>query len=384
MEENLFLYAHGGSGNHGCEAIVRATLNMLGRENAYLISSRPEEDLFYDVTDQAHLIQDTAPIRKGTLRFLKAYLALKATGRYLLMDQLQYQAAFERIHPGDIALSVGGDNYCYADVEKYIMLQDMLLEKGAKTVLWGCSVEPDLLKDEKICRDLSRYALITARETVSYQALKKVNPNTRLVTDPAFLLDKVELPLPDGFAEGNTVGINMSPMIIENESKPGMAYQNYEALIDAILAHTAYQVALIPHVVWETGDDRKPLQKLYDKYCSTGRVVLLEDHNCMELKGFISRCRFFVGARTHATIAAYSTGVPTLVVGYSVKARGIAQDLFGTETNYVLPVQQLSQVHALSDAFAWLMEQEAAVRGTLERVMPAYRLKAKVDLTAYI
>ncbi|MFR4670990.1 MAG: hypothetical protein ACLT69_14285 [Intestinibacter bartlettii] len=56
------------------------------------------------------------------------------------------------------------------------------------------------------------------------------------------------------------------------------------------------------------------------------------------IKGYISRCRLY-RARTHATIAAYSTCVPTLVIGYSVKAKGIAKDIFGTYENYVLPVQ---------------------------------------------
>lgn len=56
----------------------------------------------------------------------------------------------------------------------------------------------------------------------------------------------------------------------------------------------------------------------------------------------------FIGARTHATIAAYSSLVPTLVVGYSVKARGIARDLFGTEKNYVLPVQLLRKEEDLT------------------------------------
>ena len=57
----------------------------------------------------------------------------------------------------------------------------------------------------------------------------------------------------------------------------------------------------------------------------------------------------FIGARTHSTIAAYSSGVPTLVVGYSVKAKGIAKDLFGTEENYVLPVQALKEENNLKD-----------------------------------
>ena len=76
---------------------------------------------------------------------------------------------------------------------------------------------------------------------------------------------------------------------------------------------------------------------------------MIEDHNAMELKGYIARCRFMVVARTHASIAAYSTQVPTLVVGYSVKARGIAKDIFGTEENYVIPVQSLTKESELTE-----------------------------------
>ena len=59
--------------------------------------------------------------------------------------------------------------------------------------------------------------------------------------------------------------------------------------------------------------DREPLKLLYDMYKYSNRIILIGDHNCEEIKGYISRCRFFIGARTHATIAAYSTKVPTLV-----------------------------------------------------------------------
>ena len=43
--QRVFLYAHGGAGNHGCEAIVRSTVKIF-KENGFgeisLISSRPE------------------------------------------------------------------------------------------------------------------------------------------------------------------------------------------------------------------------------------------------------------------------------------------------------------------------------------------------------
>lgn len=99
---------------------------------------------------------------------------------------------------------------------------------------------------------------------------------------------------------------------------------------------------------------------------------MIEDHSCEELKGYISRCRFFVGARTHATIAAYSSCVPTLVIGYSVKARGIARDLFGTESEYVLPVQELKAENQLTEAFKNLFCRNDAIQQRLSDILPTY------------
>ena len=80
----------------------------------------------------------------------------------------------------------------------------------------------------------------------------------------------------------------------------------------------------------------------------------------------------FIGARTHATIAAYSTCVPTLVMGYSIKAKGIAKDLFGKYENYVIPVQSLSKDEDLSLAFDWLHQNEDSIRTHLKEFMPSY------------
>ena len=136
------------------------------------------------------------------------------------------------------------------------------------------------------------------------------------------------------------------------------------------------QIALIPHVVKNNNDDRAALKTLYDLFANTGRVVMLEDCNCMELKGFIKRCRFVITARTHASIAAYSTCVPTLVAGYSIKSKGIATDIFGTYDNYVLPVQDLKSEEALTDKFKWLMKNEDVISSHLKKFMPDYCKRA--------
>ena len=49
--------------------------------------------------------------------------------------------------------------------------------------------------DAATAKDIARYNIITARESISYEALKAINPNTVLVSDPAFVLESVELSL---------------------------------------------------------------------------------------------------------------------------------------------------------------------------------------------
>ena len=377
----VVLYAHGGSGNHGCEAIVRSTKKLLDERELVLISSQPDEDHQYGLDKLCIIIKDRDHhLNRSSVSFYTAYAALKLKKDFIPMEKLYYKRAFSYIQPGDIAMSIGGDNYCYADVYKYTMFHEMAKRRGAKTVLWGCSVEPDIVQQSEIAKDLANFDLITARETISYEALKQVNPNTVLVSDPAFCLDTVSLPLPTGFIEGHTVGINVSPMIMKNESVPGITMENYRELIRYILEQPDMSIALIPHVIWQDNDDRIPLRELYDSFAESGRVVMIEDHTCEELKGYIARCCFFVGARTHATIAAYSSCVPTLVVGYSVKARGIARDLFGTEEGYVLPVQELKTATQLMENFKLLYDQKVAIRQHLTSILPTY-LTATRDAT---
>lgn len=369
------LYYHVGSENHGCEAIVRSTAKILNTD-LILYSRNPDSDRSYGIDKVVKLKEDTnKPVEYHSVKWFIAALHYKLTNTDYIAIKYAHREFFSQVREGDICLSIGGDNYCYSGQDIIGYYNRVLHEKRAKTVLWGCSVEPDVLTPE-VVDDIQRYDLICARESLSYQALKNINPNTILVADPAFQLDRIDLPLPDGFAENNTVGINVSPLIMKCESDVGITFQNYVALIEFILASTDMHIALIPHVVAKENDDRKPLQILFEKYKDSGRVVLIDDNDCMKLKGYIARCRFFVGARTHATIAAYSTCVPTLVVGYSIKATGIANDIFGTYKNYVLPVQSLKKESDLTNAFRWLYDNEESVRDHLMQTIPYYCEKA--------
>ena len=374
--KHYILYYHGGSCNHGCEALVRTTAELLDYKNnkITLASFRPEDDFKYGIEQfcDIHKMYELKDVSRWNPKWLKAYADFKFGNKPNAVDDLLMLEALGA-KKGDIALSIGGDNYCYNDTQGLIRANELFRRNGIKTVLWGCSIEPELLDDPVIADDISKFDLITARESISYEAIKRVNKNTILVSDSAFQLKTVKMPLPDGFDNKDIVGLNLSPMAEDYEINKGLARKNYEQLIEFVLSNTNMSVLLIPHVVLSRSDDRKINQYFYDKYKKSGRIQIIEDCNCEKLKGYISRCKFFVGARTHATIAAYSSCVPTLVLGYSVKSRGIAKDLFGDSEHYVLPVQHLNRTDNLVETFKWIIENEVQINNTLSLKMEQYR-----------
>lgn len=376
-------YFHGGSKNHGCEAIVRSIVKLLGGQYE-LFSNQPQEDYIYGLNNICQIKHIQKPLNRRSLLYWIAFYRY-----YFLNDKEAYDCSlfnslYNSSKKATFTFSIGGDNYCYKVPSYMYIINKKLKEIKAKTILIGCSIEEDFFSKENFI-DIKQYSYIIPRESITYHLLiQKGFKNISLFPDPAFILDRKDLPLPQGFAEFNTVGINLSPLIMNNEKINGITLKNYIALIRYILEHTDMQIALIPHVVWEQNDDRKPLSSLYQEFKDTGRVVFIADHNAEELKGFIARCRFLVAARTHASIAAYSTQVPTLVIGYSVKARGIARDLFGDEEHYVLPVQSLQKEDELVKKFQWLQAHEKEIRQHYQAFMPQYigklnELKTKLN-----
>ena len=377
MKTNL--YAHTGSGNHGCEALVRSTAKLLDSMPT-LFSTGYDEDIQFGISEIANVQRDTVvSVPRRSAAYVAAACQTKLTKRTTLFTQFARRDLLDAVQSGDLCLSIGGDNYCYAGTEILGDLNTLFKKKGAKTVLWGCSIDPEAISPEMV-KDLKRYDLITVREPLTQAALAAagITENVRSVADPAFLLDVQKTDLPDGFLAGNTIGLNLSPLILHYTEKKEEALAGFQALVQHILDTTDSAIALIPHVVKSSSNDLEVLEPLFRQFEGTGRVLLIPDQNCMQLKYIISQCRLFIGARTHATIAAYSTFVPTLVIGYSVKSRGIAADLFGTEENYVLPIQAIRADTDLIGAYDWLEAHAVEIGQHLRNVIPAYQDKARM------
>ena len=362
-----FLFDHAGCLNRGCEAIIRGTVKIIssadGNASFRLASYRPEDD--------TALCLDTVKMESreltGAEKLISALnVKLAHSERYAFSRM--YSPVVNYGNDYDICLSVGGDTYCYGDNASVREITAQLHKKGKKTVLWGASVGEEDLSAEKI-NGFKNFDAVFAREPLTYELLSKFVDKDKLFmfADPAFCLEREDLPLPDGFEEKNTLGFNLSPLVADKNP----------ALVDActdflkyVIDNTSLQIALIPHVTEKGNDDCTVLDEIYNRLGNPQRVVKISGTlSASQYKGYIARLRYFIGARTHATIAAYSNAVPTIVLGYSVKSRGIAKDLFGEE-KFVVDSISLISADALINEFRKLTAQETEIVSQLQTVIP--------------
>lgn len=370
------LYGHNGSENHGCEAIVRTFAKINFGNEIILLPYNMGTDQKYGVSEVIPHIEGY--YQYGRLSLWRFYVNL--IERLFRDKDLRYRVFLKNVrsqlNKGDIAISVGGDNYCYSGFPPTLAAYNRIFKSyGMKTVLFGASIEPSVLEDENVIEDMRLYDLVMVRETLTLEALKRkgIYENVVLIPDSAFILDSLEEAVPENFLEGNTVGLNLSPRVGLTGENHEKCFDAYCKLIEHIITHTKMNIALIPHVVASNSDDRDVLRRFYEKYKATGRICMIEDSCCEVLKGVVKRCRFVVAARTHCSIAAYSQEIPTMVIGYSIKSKGIAKDLFGDYEHYVVPVEQIDTDEKLVSEFNWLMEHEEEIKRNLHDIMPNYK-----------
>jgi colanic acid/amylovoran biosynthesis protein len=135
------------------------------------------------------------------------------------------------------------------------------------------------------------------------------------------------------------VGISVSQSFVRfrSDSSVDVGKNYFKAILDAIefcVNKLNTNILLIPHVTGpdtERHDDRVACENLYILSEHKDNIYLLRGrYKADELKGLISQCRFFIGARMHANIAALSSCIPTLAMSYSHKTEGIMK-LLGLE-----------------------------------------------------
>lgn len=375
MENRISIYGHSGSYNHGNEAVVRGLCSIISPLKPDLYCTSPYIDRIFGLDEVCSLIyegdKNVSKIRvigdKGITKILKSDK---------IRFSYRYKALLENVN--GIYLFTAEDQYCEPKriVEWFEYENKEINRRGGKTIAVGATINEDLIGTRIPLEDLCRYQLVIARESITYNALQKHGINSVLIPCTAFAMREEKCHIPEDF--DNVVGLNMGPLAQGNEIYNELYYQNCTELMRYILTDTDFKIALIPHMNWQDGiSDFDTHDWLFNMFKQTGRVFNMSERNAPQQKYILGRCRMVVTTRTHVSVSSYAKAVPTLVTGYKQKSIGIAQDIFGTSDNYVMPIQDLSTKKDFVRGFKWLADNEERIGNQLKQIIPAYISRTK-------
>lgn len=178
-------------------------------------------------------------------------------------------------------------------------------------------------------------ALVATRDAKSTTALRNLGYQGAVIEASDVALRLPFQPAPPRKSGRLRVGINVSGLLMaggytgKNELGIGL---DYPALIRSLIRNfqdRGAEVHLVAHVIVPEGrmvkeDDYRASETLAGEF---PEVVLAPAFDSpSEAKSYIAGLDFFMGARMHACIAAFSSGVPVVPMAYSRKFSG----LFGT------------------------------------------------------
>lgn len=404
----LVLAGNGSYSNRGCEAIVRGTTTLFreqGETYRYLSTYFPSEGCrdAQQETDPAIIHRPFSLLKRHSLPWFEEQIARKVFGQPHNIKMVS-RAFRQSLAEADGVLLLGGDNFSfdYPDQDVHFRLCRMAVDYKLPVAIWGASIGPFSSKPDYerwAAKELSRVSLLCVRETETqaYLAGLGLKDNVLLTADPAFHLQPIAFELPVEIEQAlrqGCLGLNLSPLLQRfiPASEAGITglkrlTELTAELIRNLLKRFSSPILLIPHVTSEVGhagrDDYLLLRQAAQLVGEPERVFVLGSNlNTAQTKWVISQVRFFAGARTHSTIAAISAGVPTICIGYSIKAKGIVKDVYG-HLDWLLKTEDLLTPAVLSDRFASLCQNEAEIRAHLAQVNPIFRQRAKAAVEKF-
>lgn len=401
----FYFAGHSNFGNRGCEALVRSSVQLLEEQFGKIEVLVPSYNAAADARQwPEHAEHGVRFVRAPELptgilwwhRFARLAPALKN----LWLPGYHVPADIEaEIDTVDAIIMIGGDvitlDYGLVSLLWHVGLANHFRMKGKPVMLWGCSTGP-FTAEPAVERFMTTFLrsldAVTVRETITKSYLDRlgVTDNVSVVADPAFVLEPQAIDctfLPPESVDG-LLGLNVSPLIAKFRPQgedPKVMQSELARFIDATLDSSSLSILLLPHVDSidgtvesnnsDSGYMREVLAMVKDP---RDRVVMAPPGlNAAQLKHLLGRCRYFIGARTHATIGAISRGVPTISIAYSVKARGLNRDLFGDE-RFVLETPKVS-ASTLAESLATLRRDEPMIRESLASLMTLWKERTRVS-----
>lgn len=370
--------------NLGCAALTFSLLTVLEK-----IAQKKNIEVKYCFfceeasSDEIKKIADELEIEKErielsgvlTWEFYSIYSALRTVRwiprTYMAIKELKKCNFIIDLTQGDSFTDIYGEKRFYR-----LSANKRLVELiGTKLILGPQTYGP--FEDRKIKRYvkkiIERANIVIARDEKSKIFLEEFcDKNILVATDLAFRLPYIQKK-----EEENSsiikIGINPSGLLCKKKTDGSefdtilaMDFDDYLLkLINWLKEKGNYEIHLIPHVGNEAIDAFPDIENvIYHKQFSSP----------IQAKSLISNMDIFLGARMHATIAAFSSGVATIPLAYSRKFAGLFENI---GYNYTIDLQKLDESQAL-DITKQYIEEYKKIKQEIPSCMNVVNEKYKV------
>lgn len=328
------------SGNLGCSALAYSFLEVLEKlakkNNCYMSITSANYHLFS--LERENLKVENLQVKYKSIHFYQAFIRV--------LKHADYVVDFTG---GDSFTDIYGTNRFI----KESLLKQLTILLGKKLILGPQTIGPF---NKKYIKTWAKHILrnsfaVFTRDELSLTYAESLGRVPLLTTDVAFFLQ----PDLNVFLEKTKVkkiGINISGLLWnggytgKNDFMMQLDYKEYcRALINYCFSRE-YKVYLISHVIpGEDGpaeSDYAVAESLKNEFPEIVLAPAFE--NPMKAKGYLSQMDVFIGARMHATIGAFSMGIPVVAVSYSRKFQGLYKSL---EYPYVIDTKLTSLEEAM-------------------------------------
>lgn len=313
--------------NMGCQALTYSFLYLIRN----YISKKQDEIVFFTYnTVLGHIEKDFPDLD------IKCFeISLRKRRKEFFKELKKCDLVFDETFGDGFS-----DIYFTKSVYKDTFIKYMISVFGIKLIMTPQTYGPfyHKLLESLAALTIKKAYRVYARDSISRKYAYKISKRQVFDTvDLAFSLPYKQK-IGEYKSEKRKLGINISGLLWQggfnrdNQFNLKTDYQEYCKRIIEYYGEKDIEIHLIPHVT-VAGDKNRVIpdgdigvcEELHRLYPYTYLSPIFDSP--IEVKEYIASMNWFIGARMHSTIAAFSSGVITIPFAYSRKFQGVFNDL---------------------------------------------------------
>lgn len=269
------------------------------------------------------------------------------------------------VRSADLVVDIGGgdsftDIYGARRLTRMFWMKFMTHIAGTPLVLAPQTIGPFTRPVSKALAklDMRLSKVVTARDDLSTEAARAMGITSVIEASDVALRLPYDTPAPRAPGGPVKVGLNVSGLLMAGGYSGGNDFglkMDYPTLIRSLIRRfqeKRAEVHLISHVIVHSGlmtgeDDYRAAKALAEEF--PGTVLAPDFPHPSAAKTYIAGLDFFTGARMHACIAAFSSGVPVVPMAYSRKFHGLFGSLgFNRTVDYTCESAEVIETKILA------------------------------------